>query len=250
MNDQKPSMTDNVGEPRVQPDAEEGFEVPADEKESVDWLQDPPLGYRFIKRFVDIVASAFALVLLLPVFLAVGMAIKLTSKGPILSRQTRLGRHGVPFEYLKFRTMFANYNAERHRSYVEQLLSGKFGAVGEKPVFKIQHDPRISPVGRFLRRTSLDELPQFWNVLRGDMTLVGPRPPVSYEWDCYESWHKQRLSATPGITGLWQIEGRSITGFDDMVKLDIEYIKHASLLVDLKILLKTPVAALRSDKAF
>jgi len=244
MDDQVPSATDEFGDYETQVDTE------SEAGEGVEWLADPPPFYRAIKRCIDIVGSASALVFLSPVFAAIAIAIKLTSRGPVTFRQIRLGRHGVPFELLKFRTMLTNTSPEIHQQYVAQLIGGQFGGVGEKPAFKIKRDPRITPVGRFLKRTSLDELPQFWNVLRGDMTLVGPRPAMSYEWSSYESWHKQRLSATPGITGLWQIQGRSSTSFDGMVKLDIEYIKRASLLLDLKILIRTPAAVFRDEKAF
>ena len=250
MDDRQPSASDELGHPEVPFDAEGDAEVHADAGESVDWFPDPPLRYRAIKRFIDIAASALLLVSFWPVYLIIALAIKLTSAGPIMFQQTRLGRHGVPFEMLKFRTMFVDYDVDRNRAFVEGLISGQFGAVGEEPVFKARHDPRLTPIGRILRRTSLDELPQLWNVLRGDMTLVGPRPPIPYEWDAYESWHKQRLSAKPGVTGLWQIEGRSSTRFDQMVKMDIEYIEHYSLLLDLKILLRTPTAIFRSEKAF
>jgi len=224
--------------------------APANRENHTDWLPAPPLVYRAAKRAIDIAFSLFALVLIAPCLAVIATAIKLTSKGPVMFRQERLGYHGKRFKSLKFRTMNMINEPAIHARYVQQLIAGKLGPVGEQTTYKLSNDPRITPVGRFLRRTSLDELPQFWNVLRGDMTLVGPRPPIPYEWERYEPWHKQRLSSKPGITGLWQVKGRSRTTFDAMVELDIQYARNPSLLLDLKILLSTPIAAIRSDKAF
>jgi lipopolysaccharide/colanic/teichoic acid biosynthesis glycosyltransferase len=218
---------------------------------SVDWLQDPPLGYRLVKRSVDTAFSAIALTSLLPVLLMIAIVIKLTSKGPALSQQIRVGRHGVPFKYLKFRTMFT-YDDDSQRRYAEQCLSAYLHAKAKnKPSFPIRRDPRITPIGRFLKQTSLGGLPQFWNVLRGDMALVGPFPPDPYLWRWgYESRHKKGLSMKPGITGLWQIDDRSHLSGEDMVIMDIEYIKRASLALDLKILFMTPFAVIRRHIAF
>ena len=162
--------------------------------------------------------------LLSPVFLAVAVAIKLTSKGPILFKQERIGQYGVGFTFLKFRSMHFRNDPKIHREYVRKLISGKDDckqADDNGGAYKLQNDPRITPVGKFLRRTSLDELPQFFNVLRGDMSLVGPRPPIPYETEAYDVWHRRRFfEAKPGITGLWQVKGRSRVKFDDMVRLD------------------------------
>jgi lipopolysaccharide/colanic/teichoic acid biosynthesis glycosyltransferase len=207
-----------------------------------------------IKRSIDIVGSVFALALLSPFLILVAVAIKLTSKGPILFRQQRLGQYGARFTFLKFRSMYYQSDPKIHQNYVRQFISGKHDltpAGGHNGVFKIQDDPRITPVGRFLRRTSLDELPQFLNVLKGEMSLVGPRPPIPYEIETYELWHRRRfLEVKPGITGLWQIEGRSRTKFDDMVRLDLQYARTWSPWLDIKILLRTPTAVLRGDGAY
>ncbi len=207
-----------------------------------------------IKRLIDICGSVAALVLCFPVFLAIAIAVKLTSNGPVLFRQVRLGQHGKKFTFLKFRSMYCNSNSQVHEEYVKQFIAGTAaselsGNSGEK-VYKLVIDPRITPLGRFLRKTSLDEFPQFINVLKGEMSLVGPRPPLIYEFERYNLWHKQRLLAVkPGITGLWQVDGRSRVKFDDMVRLDIRYARTWSLWLDLKILLNTPRAVLSGDGA-
>ncbi len=209
---------------------------------------------RMAKRGMDILGSLFLLVLLSPVFLVIAVAIKLTSRGPIMFRQQRIGEHGTSFTFLKFRSMFVNNDASQHKDYVRKLIAGQ---AAKQPtngagdgIFKLTNDPRITPVGNFLRRTSLDELPQFLNVLRGDMSLVGPRPPVPYEVEAYATWHRRRLlEAKPGITGLWQVQGRSRVGFDDMVRLDLRYARNCSPWLDLKILLRTPKAVIAGNGA-
>jgi exopolysaccharide biosynthesis polyprenyl glycosylphosphotransferase len=210
---------------------------------------------RFLKRTLDCLASALFLVLLFPVFLAVALAIKLTSKGPVLFKQKRIGQYGTPFTFLKFRSMYDNSDPRIHREYVSQLIAGSKTANGqgdnESGVYKITADPRVTPVGRFLRKSSLDELPQLWNVLKGEMSLVGPRPPLPYEFERYDIWHRRRVvEAKPGITGLWQVAGRSRTSFDDMVRLDLKYVIHWSIWLDLKILFQTPGAVLSGDGAY
>jgi len=201
---------------------------------------------RLLKRGIDVAGSLAALILLSPVFLALAVAIKLTSKGPILFKQERIGQYGVGFTFLKFRSMYFQNDPKIHQEYVRRLISGKDDckqADGNGGAYKLQDDPRITPVGKFLRRTSLDEIPQFLNVLRGEMSLVGPRPPIPYETEAYDIWHRRRFfEIKPGITGLWQVEGRSKVKFDDMVRLDIQYAKEWSLGLDLKILLETPRA--------
>jgi exopolysaccharide biosynthesis polyprenyl glycosylphosphotransferase len=206
-----------------------------------------------IKRAIDLIGSGAALICLSPVFAAVAVAIRLSSKGPVLFKQKRLGQHGKTFTVLKFRSMRTDCDAKIHQQYVEKFIAGQVnGNAGEaaKPVFKIQKDPRVTPIGRFIRKTSLDELPQFWNVLRGDMSLVGPRPPLAYEFQAYEVWHRRRvLEIKPGITGLWQVEGRSRTRFDDMVRLDLKYARGWSIWLDLKILAQTPGAVIQGEGA-
>jgi len=207
-----------------------------------------------LKRCMDVVGSLLALTALLPLLLLVALAVKLTSEGPVLCRQTRLGAGGRTFTFLKFRTMFQNSDPSLHRDYVTRMIAGQDVAQvhrGDAGIYKIVDDPRITPIGRILRRTSLDELPQFFNVLKGDMSMVGPRPPLPYEFECYSAWHRRRvLEGKPGLTGLWQVYGRSRTNFDDMVRLDLQYAQEWSLWLDLKILLKTPVAVIAGAGAY
>jgi lipopolysaccharide/colanic/teichoic acid biosynthesis glycosyltransferase len=211
--------------------------------------------YHFLKRGIDIAGSLSGLILFSPLFLIIAVLIKCTSKGPVLFKQRRVGRFGREFNFLKFRTMYINNNSAIHEQYVRQLIGQKnlFSTApgAQRPVFKIVNDPRITPIGPFLRKSSLDELPQFINVLRGEMSLVGPRPPIPYEVAAYRVWHRRRIiEIKPGITGLWQIYGRSRTTFDEMVRLDLRYVREQSLWLDLKIILKTPRVILSGDGAF
>jgi exopolysaccharide biosynthesis polyprenyl glycosylphosphotransferase len=207
-----------------------------------------------VKRGLDVAVSLVALIVLAPVFLAIAAAIKLSSPGPVLFRQERIGRYGVPFTFLKFRSMRASNDAQIHRVFVTRFIRGDPPAStgnGPQAIYKITTDPRVTPVGRVLRRTSLDELPQLLNVLRGEMSLVGPRPPIPYELEAYDVWHRRRLlEVKPGITGLWQVSGRSRLRFDDMVRLDLKYAQAWSLWLDLRILLQTPRAVLTGDGAY
>ncbi|HEY8037355.1 MAG TPA: exopolysaccharide biosynthesis polyprenyl glycosylphosphotransferase [Methylobacter sp.] len=203
-----------------------------------------------LKRAVDIIGSIVGILIFMPVMLITALAIKATSLGPVIFRQTRLGKQGTPFTFYKFRSMHVNMDDQIHREYVRDFISGDHAKVNqgdaEEPLYKIKSDPRITGVGRFIRKTSIDELPQFFNVLKGDMSLVGPRPPLPYEAEKYQPWHLRRiLDMKPGITGLWQVEGRSKTEWDDSVRLDIRYIQNWSLLFDLKILLRTFKEVLR-----
>jgi exopolysaccharide biosynthesis polyprenyl glycosylphosphotransferase len=205
-----------------------------------------------IKRSIDVVGSACALLVLSPLFIGIAIAIKLTSKGPVFFKQKRLGQYGSRFTFLKFRSMKAQNDSNIHREFVRKLISEQRGLQEPpKPVYKIKNDPRVTPIGRFLRRTSLDEIPQFFNVLIGEMSLVGPRPPIPYEIESYDIWHRRRfLETKPGITGLWQVEGRSRVKFDEMVRLDLKYARTWSPWLDIKILLRTPAAAFRGDGAY
>jgi lipopolysaccharide/colanic/teichoic acid biosynthesis glycosyltransferase len=209
---------------------------------------------RGIKRDIDALGSSMALLLLSPILLVVAVAIKLSSPGPVLFRQKRLGQYGVSFTCLKFRSMYTGNDPRIHMDYVKRLIRenaspGASGANGK--IYKITEDPRLTSVGRLLRRTSLDELPQFLNVLLGDMSLVGPRPPIPYELEAYDIWHRRRLlEVKPGITGLWQVNGRSRIAFDDMVRLDLKYATTWSLWLDLKILLRTPKAVFSGEGAY
>ena len=203
---------------------------------------------RIIKRGIDVAGSLAALVALTPIFVAIALIVKFTSKGPVFFRQQRIGQYGVPFTFLKFRSMYTQSKSTSHEEFVKKFIAGKADANDNDGLFKMKHDPRITPVGRFLRKTSLDELPQFINVLRGEMSLVGPRPPIQYELQAYNPWHLRRvLVARPGITGLWQVNGRSRTRFDEMVRLDLRYAAQQSAWLDLQILAKTPLAMI-SDK--
>ena len=208
-----------------------------------------------VKRVMDIVGSVVALILFCPLFALIALTIKLTSKGPVLFKQTRIGQYGTIFTFLKFRSMMPANDPGIHREYVKRFIIGEVDSDrsgrSQNVVYKIQEDPRITRVGKFLRKTSLDELPQFINVLKGDMSLVGPRPPIPYELEVYHAWHRRRvLEVKPGITGLWQVDGRSRTKFDDMVRMDLRYARMWSPWLDLMILLRTPRAALSGNGAY
>jgi lipopolysaccharide/colanic/teichoic acid biosynthesis glycosyltransferase len=198
-----------------------------------------------LKRAMDILGSIVALVVFLIPFFLITLLVKLTSEGPVLFCQKRVGQYGKEFRFFKFRTMYVNNDSAIHREYIAKLIAGNGDLGNGKGIYKLINDPRITPLGRFLRKTSLDELPQFVNVLMGDMSLVGPRPPLPYEYERYQTWHKRRvLELKPGLTGLWQVEGRSRTTFDEMVRMDLRYANIRSLWVDCKILLRTPAAML------
>ena len=202
-----------------------------------------------LKRPLDVVAALLLLALALPVMGVVAAMVILTSPGPAIFRQQRLGLNGKPFTFYKFRSMRVNNDDGIHRSFVRSLVRGSDGT-GSGGNYKLRGDPRVTPVGRFIRKTSLDELPQLVNVLKGDMSLVGPRPPIAYEAEHYDAWHLRRLlSGKPGITGLWQVEGRSRVTFDEMVRMDLRYLRECSLALDLKILLKTVLVVLCCDGA-
>lgn len=197
-----------------------------------------------VKRIMDIIGSLAGIVLFAPVMGIVAVLVKLTSPGPVLFRQERLGLFGQPFTFMKFRSMRVDCDSSIHKEYVTKLITGKTDEINrgtdDMPVFKITDDPRVTPVGTFLRKSSLDELAQFFNVLKGDMSLVGPRPPIPYECSAYKPWHCRRvLEAKPGITGLWQVSGRSTTTFDEMVRMDLKYVQSWNLWLDVKILFKT-----------
>jgi lipopolysaccharide/colanic/teichoic acid biosynthesis glycosyltransferase len=210
---------------------------------------------RVLKRAMDIAGSAAALIVLAPLFGVIAVAIKLTSPGPVLFRQERVGQCGRRFTFLKFRSMKCGNDPAIHKQYVRNFIAKaaqpRRTKLGQAAIYKIQDDPRVTPVGRFLRRTSLDELPQFINVLKGEMSLVGPRPPIPYELESYRSWHWRRvLEVKPGITGLWQVNGRSKTTFDEMVRLDLRYARTWSPWLDIKILLETPRSVLSGAGAY
>lgn len=201
------------------------------------------MSYEIIKRMIDIIGASIGIVFLSIIFLIVSIAIKVEDpKGPIFFSQVRVGKNGKKFKMYKFRSMVTDAEEK-----LEQLLqyNETTGAM-----FKMKHDPRVTKIGRLVRKTSIDELPQLLNVLKGEMSLVGPRPPLPREVDLYTKYDKQRLLVTPGCTGLWQISGRSNIGFKQMVELDLFYIEHKSLLLDMKIILKTCFLFLGSKGAF
>jgi lipopolysaccharide/colanic/teichoic acid biosynthesis glycosyltransferase len=203
-----------------------------------------------IKRAMDIAGSALMLILCAPLLLLIALAVKTSSRGPVLFKQHRVGQFGRRFTFLKFRSMRVDNDPSVHREYVTKLIAGEAERIqvsaGGPSVYKLANDERITRLGIFLRKTSLDELPQFFNVLKGDMSLVGPRPPIPYELAAYQTWHRRRvLEVKPGITGLWQVTGRSRVKFDDMVRLDLRYATSWSPWLDLKILLRTPGAVIK-----
>lgn len=211
----------------------------------------------FIKRTMDIFCSLFVLIFFSPIFFGIAILIKFTSQGPVFFRQERIGLFGKKFLFFKFRSMYVDNDTSIHKEFVKNLIRGQQSSaerrtgVVKSNTYKITSDPRVTSVGQFLRKTSLDELPQFFNVLKGQMSLVGPRPPIPYEYVEYDVWHRKRLvEMKPGITGLWQVKGRSSTTFDDMVRMDLQYIKEWSLWMDLKILMKTPWVALKGKGAY
>jgi exopolysaccharide biosynthesis polyprenyl glycosylphosphotransferase len=209
--------------------------------------------HRFSKRAFDLATAGAMLLLLSPLLLLVAALIKLESKGPVIYRQQRIGENGRLFTMFKFRSMRADADPNAHKAYVTRLIEQNLGpeevAENGGRSLKMEHDPRITRVGRFIRKMSIDELPQLFNVLRGDMSLVGPRPPLPYEADLYRDWHKRRFEALPGITGWWQVKGRNRVSFDEMVRLDLHYIEHASFWLDVRVLLMTPWVVLTGKGA-
>lgn len=233
------------------------------------------------KQTLDYTIAAAVLALTAPLFLLIAVLVKINSRGPILFTQKRVGRDGRVFHFYKFRTMRHDSDDSAHREFSRNFIRGhgnEFDGMGRETVsgngngngngngagpellpvdqaetgsvYKLTTDPRVTRVGRFLRRTSLDELPQLVNVLRGDMSLVGPRPPIVYELEHYQDWHKRRLQIKPGITGLWQVSGRSSVPFDEMVQLDLYYIEHRSTLLDLWIMARTLPAVIKGEGAY
>jgi exopolysaccharide biosynthesis polyprenyl glycosylphosphotransferase len=222
----------------------------------IDFVHSPQTDtfQHYLKRSLDIVGSLIGLILFAPLMLITSLAIKLSSQGPVIFKQTRIGRKGRRFLFYKFRSMYIENDDRLHREFVAGLIQGNHEALnrGDKnqPCFKIKNDDRITPVGKIIRRLSIDELPQFFNVLKGEMSLVGPRPPIPYEVEKYKPWHLRRiLEIKPGITGLWQVKGRSRTSFDEMVRLDLRYLINWSFWLDIKILFKTFKAVIGTNGA-
>jgi exopolysaccharide biosynthesis polyprenyl glycosylphosphotransferase len=204
-----------------------------------------------LKHALDALITLPGFVLQLPLFLGFAAGIKLDSKGPVFYRAKAIGKNGQPFTMFKFRSMHVNNDQGRHKDYVTKLIKGEIGqdSNGDAPL-KITDDPRITRMGKLLRKTSLDELPQLLNVLKGEMSLVGPRPCLPYEWEIYKDWHKKRSTVRPGITGLWQVAGRSAVAFEDMILLDLYYIYNRNLMLDFSILYETVFAVLAKKGAY
>ncbi len=202
--------------------------------------------YLPFKRLMDFAFALALLALFSPLMLAIAAGILIASPGPIFYRQRRIGKDGNEFSMLKFRSMQVANNPDLHREYVQNLIkkNTRPGELGARTL-KLEGDPRITGLGKYLRKFSLDELPQFINVLRGEMSIVGPRPSLPYEYSVYKRWHKQRLAVLPGITGWWQVGAHNTVAFDEMVRMDIEYIRTMNLWLDLKIMLLTPVEMIR-----
>jgi lipopolysaccharide/colanic/teichoic acid biosynthesis glycosyltransferase len=211
-------------------------------------------GFSIIKRAMDVCLASAVLIVAAPAMLLIGLLIRLTSRGPAIFKQTRIGLNGRPFTVYKFRTMYQDADFRVHRDHILAFVQGRVeaapGGVGrQSAAYKLVQDARVTRLGRFLRRSSLDELPQLLNVLKGDMSLVGPRPDVSYSVDQYQEWHKLRLTVRPGITGLWQVTGRGSVSFEEMMRLDCEYVLHQSPWLDLSILIRTIPAVLTMQGA-
>jgi lipopolysaccharide/colanic/teichoic acid biosynthesis glycosyltransferase len=204
-----------------------------------------------IKHGLDALITLPLLLLLVPLFVVIGISIKLSSPGPVFYRAKAIGKNGKQFIMYKFRSMRIDNGCDIHKNYVTKLIKGEIRGEGnERQVFKITDDPRITFVGKLLRKFSLDELPQLINVLKGDMSLVGPRPCLPYEFEVYKDWHKKRLSIRPGISGLWQIAGRSAVTFEDMVMLDLYYIYNRNVLMDMNVLYETIFAIVGKRGAY
>jgi lipopolysaccharide/colanic/teichoic acid biosynthesis glycosyltransferase len=228
-------------------------------------IHDERKGYFFFKRTIDLIITLSALVLLLPIIIIISILIAVDSDGPIFFIQERVGSkrkmlngklywQPVRFSFYKFRTMKFGADESIHQDYTKAYISHDQEKINEiqgseTETYKILKDTRVTKVGKYLRKYSLDELPQLINIIIGDMSLVGPRPPIPYEVEEYEDWHYQRFQAVPGLTGLWQVTARCSCEFDEMVHLDIEYIKHQSIWLDIKIILKTPLVVLSTEGA-
>jgi lipopolysaccharide/colanic/teichoic acid biosynthesis glycosyltransferase len=199
--------------------------------------------YPTVKRIMDVLLALVVLIIFSPLMLIMAIGIKLHSTGPVFFRQVRVGKGGAPFQMLKFRTMSSDTDCSIHQNHVSRLIRENIAPLDEKnDSLKLTHHPDITTLGQLLRSNSLDELPQLFNILKGEMSLVGPRPPLPYEVELYKGWHMRRLEGFPGLTGLWQVDGRNRVSFDEMVRMDIYYLEHMGLWMDIRIILKTPYA--------
>lgn len=211
------------------------------------------LVYFFVKRILDILIACLAVLIMAPLLIIIGILIKFSSEGPVFYIQKAIGKNGREFDFYKFRTMYKDTSNTQHKEYLQKFIKGDeviTYADGGEQIFKMVNDPRITPIGRILRKSSMDELPQLINVLKGDMSVVGPRPPLPYEYSLYDDYTKQKMVVKPGITGLYQITSRSRASFDEILALDFEYIEKMSLWYDLKIILMTIPAVLSSKGAY
>ena len=228
-------------------------------EQQISWVQIAKeklyrLIFRITKKLIDIFGSLVGIILFGPIMIVIAVIVKFSSPGPILFKQKRVGYLGREFTFMKFRSMRIDMDDKIHQDYVKKLIEGKHDEVNmgteDNPIYKIINDPRVTPIGAFIRKTSLDELPQFFNVLKGDMSLVGPRPPIPYEIDSYKNWHLERIAELkPGITGMWQAYGRSETTFDEMVRYDIQYVDNQSIWLDIRILCATILTVFKSRGA-
>ena len=208
----------------------------------LEFENEPTKGFSFyevIKRTIDIVCSFVGILVLSPLFIVIAIIIKLTSKGPVFFSQKRVGKHGREFDMYKFRSMVVNAEELKEKLAAQNEMSG--------PMFKMKDDPRVTKVGKFIRKTSIDELPQLWNILKGDMSLVGPRPSLPKEVAQFEDWMYKRLEVKPGLTCYWQVSGRNNIDFEDWMKLDVKYVEERNLWIDIKLIFKT-VGVLFGDK--
>ena len=213
-------------------------------EQPLDRTAGEPLWQAIVRRFIDLLGASVIILLLSPLLIGLAIAIRLDSSGPALFRQRRVGLGRREFTVFKFRSMRSDADPRGHRDYVTALIKGKEANGGKENLYKLAVDDRITPVGRWIRRWSLDELPQLFNVIAGDMSLVGPRPAIPYEVDEYPSWYLDRFAVKPGMTGLWQVSGRNERTYEEMVRLDIEYAQRRSLFLDLSILARTPFTVL------
>jgi lipopolysaccharide/colanic/teichoic acid biosynthesis glycosyltransferase len=214
------------------------------QRQPLDRIAGEPLLPGLLRRLIDVSVAGATIVLLSPLLIAVAIAIRLDSRGPALFRQRRVGYGEREFTIFKFRSMRSDADPGGHRDYVTALIKGREANGGKENLYKLAVDDRITPIGRWIRRWSLDELPQLFNVVAGDMSLVGPRPAIPYEVAEYPSWYLDRFAVKPGLTGLWQVSGRNERTYEEMVRLDIEYAERRSLLLDLSILARTPFTVL------